>query len=171
MTMGHRIVVMRGGVVQQVGPPQAVYDAPANTFVAAFLGSPRINLHAGSLERANGIAVFHHGDITIPLTPRLSQLAANGASAEAALGVRPEDVNVILQGASATGDALLPATVSLVEPVGSDLFVSATTGDLAWTARAEPRLPVAPGQQITLGLDLERAHLFGSDGRSLAAER
>jgi multiple sugar transport system ATP-binding protein len=172
MTMGHRIVVMRGGVVQQVGPPQAVYDAPANTFVAAFLGSPRINLHAGTLERANGIAVFRHGDVAIPLTPRLSQLAAtNGASSETALGVRPEDIRVNVQGASANSDATLSATVSLVEPVGSDLFVSATTGDLVWTARAEPRLPVKPGQQITLALDLDRAHLFGSDGRNLAVTR
>ena len=99
MTMGHRIVVMRGGVVQQVGPPQAVYDAPANTFVAAFLGSPRINLHAGTLEQANGMAVFRHGEITIPLTPRLSQLAStNGAAPETALGVRPEDVQRDLAG-------------------------------------------------------------------------
>ena len=56
----------------------------------------------------------------------------------------------------------------MVEPIGSDLFVSATTGDLAWTARAEARLPVTPGQPIALGLNLERAHLFGSDGRNLA---
>ena len=66
MTMGHRIVVMRGGVVQQVGPPQDVYDEPANTFVAAFLGSPRINLHAGTLERCDGEAVFRHGDVSHP---------------------------------------------------------------------------------------------------------
>ena len=70
--------------------------------------------------------------------------------------------------ATSTDDVLLPATVSLVEPVGSDLFVSATTGDLAWTARAEPRLPVSPGQRVGLTLDLRRAHLFGADGRNLS---
>ena len=170
MTMGHRIVVMRGGQVQQLGPPQDVYDEPANTFVAAFLGSPRINLHAGTLDRSDGHGVFRAGDVVIPLQPRLAQLASlNGATAESALGIRPEDVRVVLDPASSENDdVLLPATVSLVEPVGSDLFVSAATGNLAWTARAEPRLPVAPGQQIGLALDLRRAHLFGADGRNLS---
>jgi multiple sugar transport system ATP-binding protein len=170
MTMGHRIVVMRGGQVQQVGPPQDVYDEPANTFVAAFLGSPRINLHAGTLDRSDSAGVFRAGDVVIPLQPRLAQLARlNGAAAESALGIRPEDVRVVLDPVSSSDDdVLLPATVSLVEPVGSDLFVSATTGDLAWTARAEARLPVTPGQRIELALDLRRAHLFGADGRNLS---
>jgi multiple sugar transport system ATP-binding protein len=63
---------------------------------------------------------------------------------------------------------MLPATVSLIEPVGSDLFVSAATGELNWTARAAPRFPVAPGQRVGLSLDLERAHLFGDNGRNLS---
>jgi multiple sugar transport system ATP-binding protein len=171
MTMGHRIVVMRGGVVQQVGPPQEVYDEPVNTFVAAFLGSPRINLHAGRLSRADGEAVFHAGGVAVTLPPRLSQLAQlNGESEEAALGIRPEDTRVALAAAEPiANEVMLPATVSLVEPVGSDLFLTASTGDLGWTARAEARLPVVPGQTVYLGLDLQRAHLFGCDGRNLAA--
>ncbi len=170
MTMGQRIVVMRGGVVQQVGPPQQVYDEPVNTFVAAFLGSPRINLHAASLDRSGDDLAFRHGAISIPLPQRLGRLARAGASAaEVALGIRPEDTHVMLGASEATADQVtLPATVSLVEPVGSDLFISATTGDLAWTARAEARLPVRPGQQISLRLDLQRAHLFGAEGRNLS---
>ena len=170
MTMGHRIVVMRGGEVQQVGPPQDVYDEPANTFVAAFLGSPRINLHAGTLDRSGSGVAFRAGDVTIPLSPRLAQLArSNGVVPETALGIRPEDIRVELDPMTRQGeDAHLPAVVSLVEPVGSDLYVSATTGDLAWTARAEARLPVVPGQTVGLALDLRRAHLFGADGRNLS---
>jgi multiple sugar transport system ATP-binding protein len=170
MTMGHRIVVMRGGVVQQVGPPQDVYDAPANTFVAAFLGSPRINLHAGRLESSGDTISFVANGVAFALPRHLARQAnANGASDEAALGIRPEDIRVALNGPSAAGSEVsLPATVSLIEPVGSDLYVSATTCDLAWTARAEARLPVVPGQQIGLRLDLQRAHLFGADGRNLA---
>ncbi len=174
MTMGHRIVVMRGGVVQQVGPPQEVYDEPANTFVAAFLGSPRINLYPGRLAAENDGTVFHANGVSIPLSARLAHLArgtGSSAGAEAALGIRPEDLHVHLDPATQTDGVVLPATVSLVEPVGSDLFVSATTGELAWTARAEARLPVAPGQQVALALDLRRAHLFGSDGRNLALGR
>ena len=170
MTMGHRIVVMRGGVVQQVGPPQEVYDLPANTFVAAFLGSPRINLHAGTLDRSSGV-LFRTGSVGISLPPQLAQLArANGIAEETALGIRPEDTRVVLDPESGgTSGAMLSATVSLVEPVGSDLFVTASTGDLAWTARAAARLPVAPAQRIGLELDLGRSHLFGADGRNLAS--
>jgi multiple sugar transport system ATP-binding protein len=169
MTMGHRIVVMRGGVVQQVGPPQDVYDAPANTFVAAFLGSPRINLHAGQLDRAGETVSFHANGVALPLPSRLAmQARGNGTAVEAALGIRPEDIRVALDAPSAANGAILPAIVSLVEPVGSDLYVSASTGDIAWTARAAARLPVVPGQRINLALDLQRAHLFGSDGRNLS---
>ena len=170
MTMGNRIVVMRGGVVQQVGPPQEVYDEPANTFVAAFLGSPRINLHAGTLMHAGDGAIFQADGVSIPLSPRLSRLAsARGVHGEAAFGIRPEDIRVVLDpGAEVGGNGVLPATVSLVEPVGSDLFVSANSGELTWTARAEARLPVRPGQTIGLALDLQRAHLFGGDGRNLS---
>jgi len=150
MTMGHRIVVMRGGVVQQVGPPQEVYDHPANTFVAAFLGSPRINLAAGRLA--------------IPLSPRLAAAAGRHPGSEAAFGIRPEDVRIGLD-----GEAGFPATVSLVEPVGSDLYVNATTGASSWIARAPARLPVRPGQRVTLSFDLEHAHLFGEDGANLDA--
>jgi multiple sugar transport system ATP-binding protein len=173
MTMGHRIVVMRSGVVQQVGPPQDVYDEPANTFVAAFLGSPRINLHEGSLDRTSGQVVFRMDDVAVPLPDRLSRLArGNGVSDEAALGIRPEDTHVHLDPGLARGDeVVVPATVALVEPVGSDLYVSATTNGRSWTARAAARLPVSPGQRIGLGLDLDRAHLFGADGRNLALSR
>jgi multiple sugar transport system ATP-binding protein len=171
MTMGHRIVVMRGGVVQQIGPPQEVYDKPANTFVAAFLGSPRINLHAGTLDRSDAHAQFRHDGLTLPLPARLGQqVRRDGVGEEAALGIRPEDIRVSLDAdATTSSGAVLPATVALVEPVGSDLFITATAGDLSWTARAEARLPVAPGQRIGLDLDLARAHLFGSDGRNLSS--
>ena len=170
MTMGHRIVVMRGGVVQQVGAPQDVYDEPANTFVAAFLGSPRINLHAGALDRSGQEVEFRAGGVMISLPAHLARHArGDGVSDEVALGVRPEDVGVELDpAAKSERGVLLQATATLVEPVGSDLYVSATTGDLAWTARAEARLPVVPGQPIGLRLDLRRAHLFGADGRNLA---
>src|SRR4051794_12222940 len=75
MTMGHRIVVMRLGVVQQVGKPQQVYDNPVNTFVAAFLGSPRINLHTGTLEADGLDLVFVARGTRIPLPSRLADQA------------------------------------------------------------------------------------------------
>jgi multiple sugar transport system ATP-binding protein len=170
MTMGHRIVVMRAGVIQQVGKPQEVYDNPVNTFVAAFLGSPRINLHTGGLQADGGTLVFANGDVAIPLpAPLAAQAQGAPVGGEVALGVRPEDVAVDRNGtAAAEGRVRLPATVALVEPVGSDLYVNATTGGTSWMARTDPRLAVAPGQQVGLVLNLANAKLFGADGRNLA---
>ncbi len=168
MTMGDRIVVMRGGVVQQVGPPQQVYDNPANTFVAAFLGSPRINLLAGTLQRSSTEVVLQAGNLPIPLSGALGTLALKAPSADAALGIRPENIRVLLRaGDSRPGAQVLPPTVELVEPVGSDLFVSADANGTTFTARAEPHLPVTPGDKILLELDMQRAHLFGEDGSNL----
>jgi multiple sugar transport system ATP-binding protein len=170
MTMGHRIVVMRSGVIQQVGKPQEVYDNPVNTFVAAFLGSPRINLQTGSLRGEGTELIFANPDVTIPLPRELATQARRvGAGGEVAIGVRPEDIAVDLNGsAPATGSVRLPATVSLVEPVGSDLYVNATTGEANWMARTDPRLAVGQGQQVGLVLNLAHAKLFGADGRNLA---
>jgi multiple sugar transport system ATP-binding protein len=171
MTMGHRIVVMRGGVVQQVGKPQWVYDHPANTFVAAFLGNPRINLQAGTIEHENGATVFRSGGVVVPLHGRLRALAAqlpNGS--EVALGVRPEDISVDIgegRGSNHGHRATLPASIELVEPVGSDLFVRATTAGIEWTARTEARLSIVAGQTVDLIVDLTHAHLFGSDGNNV----
>lgn len=168
--MGHRIVVMRSGVIQQVGRPQEVYDNPVNTFVAAFLGSPRINLQTGGL-RADGTGLaFANQDVTILLPAGLAaQARGANAGGEVALGVRPEDISVDLNGtAPAAGSVRLPAVVSLVEPVGSDLYVNATTGETSWMARTDPRLVVARGQQVGLVLNLAHAKLFGADGRNLA---
>jgi len=171
MTMGHRIVVMRGGVVQQVGKPQTVYDQPVNTFVAAFLGSPRINLHTGRLD-ANGEGLtFVGGGVRVLLPERLAaQASVLGPGDEVAIGLRPEDIGVVLNGGiPATPEtAHLPARVALVEPVGSDLYVNATTGDINWMARTDPRLQVERDAPVTLALDLRHAHLFGPDGRNAA---
>lgn len=173
MTMGQRIVVMRSGKVQQVGAPQHVYDNPVNTFVAAFLGSPRINLHAGSVRREGETTLFETSGVRIPLPPRKAGVVDGAMSGEIALGIRPEDIAVHLDGQmAAPGRAMVPATVSLVEPVGSDLYVNATSNDtLTWMARTDPRLPVRRGQQVQLSLNLDNAHLFGPEGRNLAVEQ
>jgi multiple sugar transport system ATP-binding protein len=169
MTMGHRIVVMRSGVIQQVGKPQEVYDNPVNTFVAAFLGSPRINLQTGRLRGEGDALLFENGDVTVPLRGQLASQGRGAASGEVALGVRPEDISVDVNGSDAAGQSVrLPAKVVLVEPVGSDLYVNATTGETSWMARTDPRLAVAPGQEVGLMMNLAHAKLFGADGRNLA---
>ena len=124
MTMGTRIAVMRRGVLQQLGPPQALYDQPSNLFVAEFIGSPPMNLFAATLEAQNGVSALALGEQLLPLPPafleRRPQLVGR-LGAEIAVGIRPEylqDGRVAFE-----GHPRLRADVRLVETLGPERHV------------------------------------------------
>jgi ABC-type sugar transport system ATPase subunit len=168
MTMGHRIVVMNNGLVQQVGPPQTVYDMPVNEFVAGFLGSPRINLLQGFLERPNGAWVFRSESFTVPMGSDMEQrLAATSLKPgdQVTLGIRPEDTEVV--GPEAQAD--VQGQVHLIEPIGSDKYVSVHIGEAECMVRTSPRLVVEKGEAINLKLAWQRAHIFDQTGRNVFA--
>jgi multiple sugar transport system ATP-binding protein len=116
MTMGHRVAVLLDGVLQQVDTPRALYDHPANVFVAGFIGSPAMNIKTVPLSDDGGT----FGDVTIPLTREQITAARNGDGADGAVqvGFRPEDTDLV----SAT-DGGVPVKVDLVEELGSDAYV------------------------------------------------
>ena len=156
MTMGHRVAVMRDGELQQVDTPQRLYDAPANLFVASFVGSPPMNLFEAVVERDNGRLVCKVGEVEVDLPADLAAerpSLANYAGRRVAVGIRPEDVRE----ASGWDGARLRGRILLVESLGSEQLVhieiAATPlerSDLVDTA-AQP-----PGP--SLGVDhLERA--------------
>jgi multiple sugar transport system ATP-binding protein len=156
MTMGHRVAVMRDGELQQVDTPQRLYDAPANLFVASFVGSPPMNLFEAVVERDNGRLVCKVGEVEVELPADLAAerpALANYTGRRVAVGIRPEDVRE----ASGWDGARLRGRILLVESLGSEQLVhieiAATPlerSDLVDTA-AQP-----PGP--SLGVDhLERA--------------
>ncbi len=166
MTMGQRIVVMRDGVVQQVGPPQTVYDAPVNEFVASFLGSPRINLLPGALTQASDGWRFQNQGLSFTLGGEMHQrLASAGVKPgdKITIGVRPEDLEIVA--AQADGD--LHGEVHLIEPVGSDKYVSIRLGEEECMVRTSPRLPLQKGENVGLKLAWSRVHLFDNTGRNV----
>ena len=158
MTMGDRIVVMRDGVVQQIGPPVTLYNQPVNRFVARFIGSPPMNLFDGVLEQQNGELQLRTGFASYTLPPRM---AASLLRNQAALGVqkvlcgiRAEDVSVD------GGIGGVEGVIDLVEPLGSDVFVSIALGTEMLLARAHPDLPLQETQQTAVLLNLNKLHLF-----------
>ncbi|GAA3735142.1 sn-glycerol-3-phosphate ABC transporter ATP-binding protein UgpC [Plantactinospora mayteni] len=191
MTLGDRVVIMRGGAVQQIGPPQELYDHPANLFVAGFIGSPSMNfLHAAVEEERLRTAV---GDV--PLGDRLRrELAAEDAPRELILGIRPEhfeDAGLVDEQTRGRGTEF-EAPVEIVESMGSDKYVYLTvSGERASAAELEElaadvgadgfgggaanlvtRLSaestVAEGENRRLWFNLEKIHLFDpSNGRNL----
>jgi multiple sugar transport system ATP-binding protein len=160
MTMADKIVVMRDGVVEQSGGPLELYDRPANTFVAGFIGSPAMNMLPGVARRADGALRIEFADgIALPLP--------HGARAEEGqrvlYGIRPEHFAV-------NHGAGLAAEVIVVEPTGADtqLYCKALGQEL--TATVRDRTDCRPGDRITLAPDLARAHLFdATSGVRLAA--
>jgi multiple sugar transport system ATP-binding protein len=125
MTMGDRVAIMRRGVLQQVDSPLALYNAPANLFVASFIGSPAMNLFEADLEQRNGYAVAQIGDQFLRLEPEA--LAEPGefqryVGKRVALGIRPEHLEDAAVATGAPSERRLRATVKTVEALGSELI-------------------------------------------------
>jgi multiple sugar transport system ATP-binding protein len=150
MTMADKIVVLNGGHVEQVGSPLDLYDHPKNTFVASFIGSPAMNLLAGTAQAAeDGSAQLDLGHGTVVEVPAPAGLRGG---AEVTLGVRPEHLCL--------GEGGLPVTVRVVEPTGSETHVVCQFQDREITAIFRERVGLRPGDTARLGLDTAHVHLF-----------
>jgi multiple sugar transport system ATP-binding protein len=145
MTLADRIVVLNGGVIEQIGSPRDLYAKPATRFVASFIGAPAMNflparVADGAAELPGGVKIAVPGAMT---------------SAKVEFGIRPEHLVEIASGAPG-----LVARVDLVEPLGADTLVSARVDAYPIVARLPGETVVVPGDSLTLGLEPARAHLF-----------
>ena len=160
MTMADKIVVMRDGVVEQIGDPLTLYDRPANTFVAGFIGSPAMNMLPGEVHGRGGDARISFADgVALPV-PRDIR-ADDGQSV--LYGIRPEHCGVGVNGG-------LPAEVVVVEPTGADTQLYCRVHGRDVTATIRDRTDCRAGDRIVLVPDPARAHVFdAASGRRLAA--
>jgi len=149
MTMADKIVVLRDGLVEQIGAPLELYDRPANTFVAGFIGSPAMNMLRGRLEGGEAPQLALPSGRTIRL--RDAPVAALGR--EITLGVRPEHMSI-------GGDAPIRVQVSVVEPTGAETFVNATLGDVEIVCVLKERVSARAGESLSLSLDNAPLHFF-----------
>jgi ABC-type sugar transport system ATPase subunit len=163
MTLGDRIAVMSNGKLQQLGPPQQLYDEPANLFVAGFIGSPPMNLVRGRSEGGRVTA----GDLTLEVV--------GAPDGEVAVGMRPEALVL-----GADGLPSFELLVDVVEPLGDEVLVHGSTAGATVetgaeeeevptmleesrapiTARFEPGVRFQPGERVRLGVKPDRVHLF-----------
>ena len=144
MTMADKIVVMRDGYVEQVGVPLELYDRPANTFVAGFIGSPSMNLIDGTMEGA----IFKAEGISLPL-------GNNGAGHDGrsvTIGLRPENL--------ALAETGIKATLAVIEPTGSETHIIARAGGRDIVGVFRERHDFSVGQTITLQPEADLIHLF-----------
>ena len=185
MTMGDRVAVMRDGRLQQVDIPQVLYDRPANAFVAAFIGSPAMNLLRARVTGGDGAASVELGEVVLPLPSSLVARRpglARYAGQEVVVGIRPEDIEDASLVPSANGSSV-PVRITLAEALGSEVIAhfplagevepvavggspdspsleAATESGVLLTARLSPRSSARSGQPLRVSIDVERLHFF-----------
>ena len=177
MTMGDRVAVMREGVLQQVDHPQVLYDHPDNLFVAAFIGSPAMNLYEASLTEGARSIRLGSQEIDLPQSVRTAHpRLASYASEKVVVGLRPEHLPAAGNGAA--GPTLV-GMVDLVEALGSELMVhftidarrvqaegtasadeEAVTAAGEGVARVDPESPVKVGQRATFAIKTDGIQFF-----------
>jgi multiple sugar transport system ATP-binding protein len=150
MTMGERIVVLKDGVVQQVGDPLSIYREPANLFVAGFIGSPPMNFAEVPVTEGPGLDLLGR---RVPVPEGWKEALGPYVGRKVILGIRPEDIHL-------ASDGGWPAEVTLVEPTGGEAFVYARLQDRPVIAKAPGQTRIPLGQTIHLDLDLDQAHFF-----------
>jgi multiple sugar transport system ATP-binding protein len=166
MTLATRVAVMKDGVVQHLDEPQAVYDRPANVYVARFVGSPAMNIIPAVLE-VQGSDVAAVIDVARKAPARISgiQLSAEAArrysGKKLLVGIRPENFAV----ATAGGRSSLAIDVDVVEPTGPDTLVVFQLGGVEVTARLPPKQAYA-GREAVLAVDTSKVVLFDVDSEA-----
>jgi ABC-type sugar transport system ATPase subunit len=161
MTLSDLIAVMDHGVVQQYATPAEIYNRPANTFVAGFIGSPPMNFIDGARIGGGAVAI-PAGDRVVPVA---ASTLAPGADRPVRLGVRPQDVRLDAAGAPGT----VSGEVTLVQLVGSEQLVDLELGGRARvTAEVKADVLVEQGARVGVSFDPARLHLFDAEsGRNL----
>ena len=146
--MADRIVVMNNGVVEQAGSPLDLYDNPANIFVAAFIGSPSMNLLKGKIKGSKKPVFETDGGFELPL----GKIPANSDGRSVIYGIRPEHFELGGKGAQ--------AEVTVLEPMGSETQLFARIGTQKVVGVFKERLKFRPGEKIVLRPNPGSVHLF-----------
>jgi multiple sugar transport system ATP-binding protein len=162
MTLGQRIVVMKDGVIQQIDTPMALYERPANVFVATFLGSPKMNLLWGPLIDDGGMLRLRIAEgVELALAPPPAVRARLQAHFGSTLtvGLRPEHLRL------SSGDTpqSLRAHVEAVEPVGNEAFINLGCGGCDLVVRVPPKRLPKPGDVVNLDYEAQHMHYFAPD--------
>jgi multiple sugar transport system ATP-binding protein len=165
MTMGDRIVVMKDGLVQQVAAPLELYEHPVNKFVASFIGSPPMNFMEGTIEQAGGGGlIFNEGTVQLKIPTRYERSLRAHVGRAITFGIRPEDIHDSA-GYPVDGQYRqeITATVEVIEPMGSEIYLYMTTGKSPFIANVVPDAKAEIEDSKTLVINMEKAHFFDAE--------
>ncbi|MCB5935718.1 MAG: sn-glycerol-3-phosphate ABC transporter ATP-binding protein UgpC [Caldibacillus thermoamylovorans] len=162
MTMATRIVVMKDGVIQQVGSPKEVYDNPENVFVGGFIGSPAMNFFKAKIE-GEYVVLDEKARLKIP-GGKLKLLKDNGyVGKEVIFGIRPEDIHDEPVFIESFPDDVIEVNIEVAELTGAELMLYSSLAGHDFVARIDARNQIKAGDKVKLGLDLNKAHFFDTE--------
>jgi len=163
MTMGDRIVVLNQGVVQQVDDPVTIYEHPTNRFVAGFIGSPQMNFLQGAIQKLNGQLYFNEGAFKLRVVDDMADRLMPYVGKQMVFGIRPEDLYDKLFVAEAPLESTVTATVEVVEPMGSEVYLHLKAGRHALIARVNPQARPEINQDLDVVFDMGKVHFFDQE--------
>ena len=165
MTLGNRIVVMKDGIVQQVGRPLEIYRKPANLFVAGFIGSPSMNFIPCRVLEENSRLFIMTEDFKIPVPSAIAEKLRSVGDMEFIFGIRPEDLIEKGHGhGSPNEEVAITAKVNVIEPIGKEINLDLITGAHSLTAVLSSNTKARLHENIELTLNMEQIHLFRKEG-------
>ncbi|NSL51755.1 ABC transporter ATP-binding protein [Calidifontibacillus erzurumensis] len=158
MTMATRLVVLKNGIIQQVGTPKEVYETPANVFVGGFIGSPAMNFFKGKIVEGQLLI----GKTAFALKPEKQKILQDQgyAGKEVIFGIRPENIHLDLNASLPSQTSKFKGTVDAVELLGAEIVVYSNIGGQEFLARVDSRIEVSPGENVEFAFDMEKAHFF-----------
>ncbi len=166
MTMGERIVVLKGGEIQQIDTPQQLYDHPENEFVAGFIGSPSMNFFDATIIEKDDVLYLDTGCFKIKVPSGLRDPLEDYISKDVTFGIRPEDIHDA-EFVSRTEEGRIEASVEVKETLGSDVFLYLKKGGKEFTAEVDPRTTADMGDTVSLVIDTSKIHVFKKTGEAL----
>jgi len=161
MTMGDRMVVMKDGIIQQVGKPLEVYDHPTNVFVAGFIGTPPMNFLDGVLKEENGQLFVDFEVFRVNVPEGKFKTAKSYLNKEIIFGIRPE--NILDPESAGTEDNAVVATIDVSELIGSESHLWVSKGPHSFIARVDAHVVTEEGTETKLVFSNDKIHLFDKD--------
>lgn len=163
MTMGDRVAVMKGGVLQQVADPITVYDYPKNKFVAGFIGSPPMNFMSGRIIKKDSRLYFDEGRIKVKVVEDMYPKLMSYVGKEVILGIRAEDIYDKLFVSEAPPENIVRVNCEVVEPMGSEVYLYLHTGKHTFVARVGAHDRPGVNQDMDVVFDMSKVHFFDKD--------
>ncbi|HUV07490.1 MAG TPA: sn-glycerol-3-phosphate ABC transporter ATP-binding protein UgpC, partial [Spirochaetia bacterium] len=160
MTMGDKIVVMRDGLIQQIGAPLELYNNPVNRFVAGFIGSPPMNIMSVDVKEEGGKVVIDEGSFKLALSGKWADSLKPYVGKSILFGVRPED---LVYSESAAKENNIKAKVDVIEPLGAEIHLYVSTADHTLIVRTPPRHNFKIAEEINLIPDMTRFEFFDTE--------